>query len=276
MSNRKNIIDANIAVHSAAAGRYKEEPHYRPENRARVRDILVSIKKTTNGNKLLDLGCGMGFVIDIAQEFFPVIRGVDVTQAMLSYVNTTSAGCDIQVFESPVEDLPFESGTFDVCTAYAVLHHLDDLDSALIEANRILRPGGVFYTDLDPNSSFWHAIKSLDPTQDYPESIRREINAVGAKDQEIAEKFGLDLDTVQLAEHWMHLDDGFESAAFEAAFYRAGFTSVKVVYHWFVGEASMIHDSEASKTTDAIRDYLQLMKPLTTHLYKYIGVIASK
>ena len=54
MSNRNNIIDANIAVHTAAADRYKEEPHYRPENRARVRDMLASIQKATNGSKLWD------------------------------------------------------------------------------------------------------------------------------------------------------------------------------------------------------------------------------
>lgn len=276
MSNRKCVIDANIAVHTAAADKYRDEPHYRPENRTRVRGILASVKKMTDCTSLLDLGCGMGFIIDIAKEFFSIIRGVDVTPAMLACVNTSIEGCDIHVQESPVENLPFETGSFDVCTAYAVLHHLHDPDAALAEAYRVLRGGGVIYTDLDPNASFWNAIKALDPMADYPESIRREINAVRAKDKEIANKFGLDLATVQLAEHWMHVANGFNPTDFEAAFFRAGFRSVQVIHHWFLGEAFMTHDPASIDHIDAIRDYLQQMRPLTSHLYKYIGVIATK
>jgi SAM-dependent methyltransferase len=276
MSDRKHVIDANIAVHTAAADRYQEEPHYRPENRSRVRTILASVQQKTRGRKLLDLGCGMGFMIDIAKEFFPVIRGVDVTPAMLACVNTKVEGCDIQVDEAPVENLPFEDGSFDVCTAYAVLHHLHNVDDVIAEAYRVLRPGGVFYTDLDPNASFWQAIKSLDPKSEHPESIRREINAIGTKDQEIAAKFGLDLATVQLAEHWMHLDNGFDAVVFEAAFSRVGFRFVQVIHHWFLGEALMIHDPACAGYVDSIRDYLQQMRPLAGHLFKYLRVIATK
>jgi len=70
MHNQTDVIAANVRLHTAAADRYKDEPHYRPESRARIREIISSLQQETRGESLLDLGCGMGFIIDIARDFF--------------------------------------------------------------------------------------------------------------------------------------------------------------------------------------------------------------
>jgi SAM-dependent methyltransferase len=49
----------------------------------------------------------------------------------------------ITIHRSPFpSDLPLESGTFDVVTAWAVFEHLHDPGGAFSEARRLLRPGG--------------------------------------------------------------------------------------------------------------------------------------
>ena len=276
MDNIEDVINANVKLHTAAADKYREEPHYRPESRARIREIIQAIQRETKGKALLDVGCGMGFIIDIAREFFEVIRGVDVTPAMLERVNTSDERCNIKVEIARVECLPFENNTFDVCTAHALLHHLKDIRPALKEIRRVLRPGGIFYSDLDPNGYFREAIKSLGTAGTFDKAILREINAAKNKDQEIADLFNLDVDTVQKAEHWMHVEDGFKEEDLRAVLDEMQFSQFEVKYQWFLGEAGIIHGEQTMSHADVLRTYLHDMFPLTRHLFKYLSIIARK
>ena len=276
MKTIHEVIKANIEVHTAAVDKYQQEPHYRPENKARIRDILNDLQGETEGKSLLDVGCGMGFIIDIAKEFFSVIRGVDVTPAMLERVDLSSTSCDIKVELSQAEQLPFPDNTFDVCTAHALLHHLDNIAPVIEEIHRVLRPGGIFYSDLDPNAYFWQALRTLDDTGTYNNSINKEIQAVKNKDIEIADLFHLDVETVQKAEHWMHVQGGFREEDLLDQLMNLHFSSCRFNYHWFIGEARIIHEETTMVSADFLRNYLHEMWPLTRHLFKYIGIIAKK
>ncbi len=80
--------DANILVHSRMAARYDErEPHFRAENQKQVRRCW-SACVTKIGGRLLDMGCGTGFIIDLAADLFDDVRGIDITTAMLARVRT--------------------------------------------------------------------------------------------------------------------------------------------------------------------------------------------
>ena len=87
------VIEANIQVHTRMADSYnRNEPHYRPENRAKVRSKLEEMRRRFGSARLVDLGCGTGFVIDLAKDLFGAIDGVDVTQAMLDRVAAIRVG----------------------------------------------------------------------------------------------------------------------------------------------------------------------------------------
>ncbi len=274
--DRNKIIEANIEVHTKSIDAYADEPHFRPENVARVESVISHLKDLTNGDSLLDIGCGTGFIIDIACKHFKVIRGVDVTPAMLERVVTDRPGCDIRVSAAPAEELPFEADSFDVCTAHAVLHHLHKLDRVFAEAFRVLRRGGVFYSDLDPNYYFWETLSSLDKENDLNPIILREIAAVTSNDGEIAVKFGVSLETAQAAEHLKHIGRGFKEEEVKALLFSTGFSEVEVVYEWFLGEASVIHNPKTSEHAATLREHLRSITPLTRHLFKYISFRAIK
>lgn len=276
MNRVEDVIKANVDVHTAAVDKYRDEPHYRPENRERVKSIIQSLQRQTGGEKLLDVGCGMGFIIDIAKEFFTIIRGVDVTPAMLERVNLEGQAIDIRVELAPVEHLPYEDNYFDVCTAHALLHHLHDPAPALREIYKVLKPGGVFYSDLDPNGYFWEALMSLDPARITNQVVLREIHGVKDKDKDIAEEFHLSVDTVQKAEHLKHIHGGFKEENFLQVLRETGFAEAEVKYQWFLGEAQVIHGENSKDTAPALRAYLQEMLPLTRHLFKYVMIFAKK
>jgi len=273
---REDVLQANIELHSQLADVYKEsEPHYRPENRARVEKIIQSICPGPDAN-LLDVGCGMGFIIDIARNFFGTIRGVDITKAMLDKVDCNSDTCNIQVQIAEVENMPFEARSFDVVTAYAVMHHLHSLKPAFEEIYRVLKFGGCFYTDTDPNYYFWKAFRDLSENGNYSASVKREIDAVQTKDKELFEMFGILPDVLNTAEILKHDAGGFNADELEILLREVGFSKAKVYYEWYVGEARVIHSDDTRGSADEIRMIMNELLPLTKHLFKYLRIMAIK
>lgn len=274
---RNEVIEANVKLHTALADVYKKtEPHYRRENVERIDGVLKSLQNNSNGESLLDIGCGAGFIIDIAKPYFKKIRGIDVTPDMLSQVNTESETCDIKVALGNCEDLEFTDNTFDVCSAYAVLHHLHDIPAVMQEVYRVLKPGGAFYSDLDPNHYFWSEISKLSKDEKYSDIVTREYHAVLYKDDELEEQFNIDKNLLHTAEHLKHDIGGFKEEDLIVILKNIGFSSVKIQYEWFLGEGKMIHGEHTKDVANIMKEHLRDILPLSRHLFKYISIYAIK
>lgn len=277
MLDREQVIQANIQLHTHLASQYRtSEPHYRPENVNRVASIVQAFAKTAPVSKLLDVGCGMGFMIDIAKQSFDEIEGIDVTPAMLQQIDTKSDRCKIHLQIAQIEKMPFAESTFGACTAYAVLHHLHDLIPAFKEIYRVLKPGGVFYTDTDPNHYFWKAFSNTPDSEDYTDIVKRELYAVKYKDQELESEFGVDPKVLRDAEMIKHVAGGLREEDLRLVLTTIGFSSVEIRYEWFLGEAKLIHSGHPQSTVDAVRNHLRDMLPLSRHLFKYVSILATK
>lgn len=272
----KDVIEANIALHTHLVEKYKEtEPHYYPENICHVDGNIQRLRADCPGEALLDVGCGTGFIIDIAKHHFSSIQGIDVTPAMLEKVDCRSSTCNISVQLGQIEALPFPDATFDAVSAYAVLHHLSELPQAFKEIARVLKPGGIFYSDLDPNFYFWDAFTRLPENEIQSDFVRREFNAVLHKDAELESSLGVDPNILKVAETMKHEQGGFKAEELHQFIQVAGFTSIRTPYFWFLGEANALHGDNPSDA-DAIRSHLLKMLPLSRHLFKYIGIWARK
>jgi SAM-dependent methyltransferase len=90
--------------------------------------------------RVLDVGCGRGFLLDAFRR-----RGWDVQGAELDDRSARHArevlGLDVHV--GPAEAWPWPDGHFDAVVLWHVLEHLGDPREALARAGRLLRPGGV-------------------------------------------------------------------------------------------------------------------------------------
>ncbi len=251
------VIEANIQVHTRMAESYnRNEPHYRPENRAKVRGRLEEMRRRFGGARLLDLGCGTGFIIDLAKELFDAIDGVDITQAMLDRVDLSSG--NVRLHRCVAEALPFADATFDVVSAYAFVHHLKDYSKALREALRVLKPGGGFYIDLEPNRLFWQAMVRLEQgagASPYSDIVLREIDAVLHSTKAVLG--GID--------PWQFRDECL----------RLGFRSCDMSFEWFLGQGAVMHQQsfEAAATVEA---YLRRILPLSADCFKYLQFVLTK
>ncbi len=276
----EQVLAANIAVHSSLAKDYNTvEPHFRPENVARVEDKLRAVcAQAGSVRRWLDLGCGTGFMIQLAKPFAAEIDGVDATASMLAAVNRDGPA-QIRLFEGDTGRYPLEENRYDVATAYSFLHHLYDIRPTLATAYRALRPGGMIFADLDPNYYFWEAIKTLNPQAGYDPIVSREIAAVTAKDEEIQRQFGVDKETFNRAEYQKAVLGGFREEDLRGTLSECGFTDIAVQYYWFVGQGALVNGAGGtaeSRQAEArtVEDLLARALPVSRTMFKYVGFTA--
>jgi ubiquinone/menaquinone biosynthesis C-methylase UbiE len=272
--NQMDAREANVIVHSKMAARYNEsEPHYRPENRAAVRQRLERLREETGG-RLLDIGCGTGFIIDLAADLFDAVAGVDLTPAMLARVQLRP---NVRLARGDATRLPFAGAAFDAVSAYSFFHHLDDLGAALAEAHRVLRPGGGLYVDLEPNRHFWRAIDSTREaiTPASSQLVRDELASVLHTGERVEAEYGIPAQVFDLAEYNKAMTGGIDPEEFCRLARAAGFSSCEATYEWFAGQGKILHGVSAAAAAH-VDGYLRQALPLSRGLYKYVRFRAVK
>jgi SAM-dependent methyltransferase len=100
-----------------------------------------------SGERYLDVGCGNGsFTLGLGKNFAE-INGIDVEEDRLADFEQKIAERGITnttIQRMSAEAMDFPDNHFDVITAIEVIEHIPDLESALDEIDRVLKPGGFF------------------------------------------------------------------------------------------------------------------------------------
>ena len=272
---KKAVMEANIAYHTATADAYKtEQPHYLLENRALVSSRLEYLAKKAGNEALADFGCGAGFVLDLALPFFERLYGIDITPAMLSQIDLSSG--KITLYESSTESVPLHDKTVNVVTANSYLHHLFEVGPTIREAYRVLKPGGVFYSEEDPNADYWDALHAFDTSSiaDCSNILKREFSAVRDVHAMIEEDKGIDREMVRMAEYQKMVIGGMQVQELKKMLEESGFSKVEIEYYWYMGQGMVMHQTDL-RSPD-IESYLQMILPLSKHLFKYLRIVAWK
>lgn len=83
--------------------------------------------------KVLDIGCGTGFITELIHN----VIGCDSSEKMLEK-------CDkgLKVVHCSIENLPFETNSFDTVFSLTVLQDVEDIKKAIKEIKRVLKPNG--------------------------------------------------------------------------------------------------------------------------------------
>jgi ubiquinone/menaquinone biosynthesis C-methylase UbiE len=116
--------------------------------------VVEFVTTLAPADRALDLGIGDGRVatgIRAAQ-----LTGADVSQVALDRARTRLADAELVLLE-PDEPLPFADNEFDLVTCIETLEHVRDVQLALSEIRRVLRPGGRLALTT-PAASRWRVL----------------------------------------------------------------------------------------------------------------------
>jgi SAM-dependent methyltransferase len=92
------------------------------------------------GRATLDIGCGEGRLSRDLRALGHDVTGVDLSPAMVEAARAAEPA--IPVHEADAKQLPFGDASFDCVVAFMSLQDVDDLESSVREASRVLAPGG--------------------------------------------------------------------------------------------------------------------------------------
>ncbi len=121
------------------------------ERFTRIRDRALGLWSECNRRggplEVVDVGCGAGTQAMLWAELGHRVRALDINEPLLSVARRRAGerGLPIDFRLGTATALPFEASSTDVCLLPQLLEHVVDWRSCVLEAARVLRPGGVFY-----------------------------------------------------------------------------------------------------------------------------------
>lgn len=108
--------------------------------------------------ELLDLGGGTGELVRYLPKNLKITIA-DPSQAMLEQGREKVFKQQVKHVLADGADLPFADNSFDYLTISDALHHFREVETALSEAVRVLKPGGKLYIlEFDPTTFFTRVI----------------------------------------------------------------------------------------------------------------------
>ena len=112
------------------------------QNRMYVARASLALSKLNRKNpKVLDIGCGHGFLLRAFQQRGCDVLGTEYSDGACRHAREV---LNIPVRVGLLQDLAFPDQSFDVVVMWHVLEHISDPRPTLAEISRILKPGGLF------------------------------------------------------------------------------------------------------------------------------------
>ncbi len=114
----------------------------RAENRLRNPWIISCLKPNS---RVVDLGCGAGFLTNALALAGHMVTGVDLSKGSLEMARMSDATHSATYIEADATEVPLPSRSFDAVCAMDLLEHVADPRKVVQEAARLLKPGGLFF-----------------------------------------------------------------------------------------------------------------------------------
>jgi len=135
--NQSYFQSPNSLVHG-----YDDYQKEKPSIQKTFRQRWNRIRKLSGDRpgRLLDVGCALGYLLDIARCDGWETKGLDTSQYAVQYARET---LQLDVAHSDLTHLPFPDEHFNVITLWDVIEHLPDPTRTIRECFQKLKPGGL-------------------------------------------------------------------------------------------------------------------------------------
>jgi ubiquinone/menaquinone biosynthesis C-methylase UbiE len=137
------------------------------------RAVTLEALQLRAGERVLELGCGGGYLAREAGKFVGPsgqVHAIDISPDQVAAATQLCAEfgwIDCRVADATAT--PFDDGAFDAVFCNQVLEYMPDLNAALAETRRVLRPGGrLVVVATNWSSLVWHS--------EHPERMKRMLD----------------------------------------------------------------------------------------------------
>ena len=164
-------------------------------------DVLTTTLELKDA-RVVDIGCGDGSLVRLMARHGARVFGVDNSDLQLAKARAAKPAGNEVYYDGRAEALPFDDACIDVAMFFNSLHHVPakNMTAALIEAVRVLKPGGILYVS-EP-LAFGPHFDLMQPVHD-----ETQVRAEAQKAIAGAETLGLKRINEIRHTHPVHLDD---------------------------------------------------------------------
>ncbi len=117
----------------------KSPPRLEAEHRARYEFACNQVR----GMKVLDIGCGTGYGTYMMSGYAQSVTGVDIDKDAIDHAKENYGATNPSFAVADIRDLPFADGDFDACVCFEVIEHIENPDTLVQQASRVLKPSGM-------------------------------------------------------------------------------------------------------------------------------------
>ncbi|MCS6937157.1 MAG: methyltransferase domain-containing protein [Candidatus Bipolaricaulota bacterium] len=108
-------------------------------------EAMLRLSRVQPSDRVLDIGCGPGFVTLLFAERAQEAIGLDLTPAFLERARQRQEELglkNVRFLEGDAEQMPFEDSSFTIVISHKAFHHFANPRKILSEVHRVLRPQG--------------------------------------------------------------------------------------------------------------------------------------
>lgn len=147
---------------------YGRNDYLSPVTIKRYHELLDDFEPYRKNNKILDVGCGIGYFLEVAKARGWNVYGTEYTDKAIEICNSKG----IKMTKGKLNSKDFQAEEFDIITSFEVLEHINNPIEELTHFNQILRKGGLVYlTTPNFNSLLRYRLKENYDVICYPEHL---------------------------------------------------------------------------------------------------------
>lgn len=120
---------------------YGRNDYLSPLTIKRYHQILDTFESKRKTNRLLDIGCGIGYFLEVAKERGWEVYGTEYTDKAIEICKSKG----ITMHQGELDPNNYSPESFDVITSFEVIEHINNPNPEIENISRLLRKGGLFY-----------------------------------------------------------------------------------------------------------------------------------
>lgn len=147
---------------------YGRNDYLSPITIKRYNELLDEFEKYRKTNRIIDVGCGIGYFLEVAKERGWEVYGTEFTDQAIKICESKS----IKMKQGILAPTNYPTEYFDIITSFEVLEHINNPQEELASFYKILRKGGlVYFTTPNFNSLLRYRLKDHYDVISYPEHL---------------------------------------------------------------------------------------------------------